>query len=159
MRRPGKQWGEWLAGQRDTSRHRRGPCSPCQQIFTFWRNLILSFLSVMLVLSALVWCLPSRVLLWAKQGMAWGYFETIWKQREHVFSSIFLHTFPCPQETAWKGKRKQQKLSPSLTYTKIAKTTIYIFVPKSTKYSNVYHFVLNVGRRTKVKQCFQKKSL
>ena len=43
--------------------------------------------------------------------------------------------------------------------TKYLKSTISVFVPKSTKYSNVYHFVLNVGRRTKVKQCFQKKSL
>ena len=31
--------------------------------------------------------------------------------------------------------------------TKYLKSTISVFVPKSTKYSNVYHFVINVGRR------------
>ena len=29
-----------------------------------------------------------------------------------------------------------------------SKSTIYVFVPEFTKYSNVYHFVINVGRRT-----------
>ena len=31
----------------------------------------------------------------------------------------------------------------------IFKNTIYVFVPKFIKYSNVYHFTINVGRRKK----------
>ena len=34
--------------------------------------------------------------------------------------------------------------------TNYLKSTISVFVPKSTKYSNVYHFIINVGRRTDV---------
>ena len=33
--------------------------------------------------------------------------------------------------------------------TKYLKSTISVFVPKSTKYSNVNHFVINIGRRKK----------
>ena len=36
--------------------------------------------------------------------------------------------------------------------TKYLKSTISVFVSKSTKYSNIYHFVINVGRRIYV--CF-----
>ena len=32
--------------------------------------------------------------------------------------------------------------------TKYLKSTISVIVPKSTKYSNEYHFVINIGRRT-----------